>query len=110
MGYRVVLAKATDSVYLIFHQRDEWADHQRAAVEHERRKLIAQALAPARRHDDKGVAALENREADILLFLFEFIEPEVVLEGLVKTFASGDHSLGWCNGRKKDEGWVAYNL
>ena len=45
------------AVDLIFHQGDEWRHHERRARQNNRRNLVAQRFATARRHDDEAIAS-----------------------------------------------------
>ena len=47
-------------VHLILHQRDERADDDRDAFEHQRGKLVTERFAAAGRHDDQRVVALRG--------------------------------------------------
>ena len=48
-------------VDLVFHQRDQGRHYDRQALLHQRRHLVAQALAAPRRHHGEGVPALAGR-------------------------------------------------
>ena len=56
---------------LILHQRDQRRDDEADAVAHERRDLIAQRLAAARRHQHERVAPGQRRRDDGLLLAAE---------------------------------------
>ena len=50
----------TELLYLIFHERDEWRDHQRGAAEGKPWELVAKGLARPGGHDHQGVASRED--------------------------------------------------
>ena len=52
---------------LVAHQRDQRRNHKREAAADDRRKLEAERLAAARRHDREHVLARERRGEDVLL-------------------------------------------
>jgi hypothetical protein len=65
---------------LIFHQRDQRRDDDADAVAKQRRDLVTQRLAAARRHQHEGVAAFE-RGADRLLLA---VAERAIAEGLAQ--------------------------
>ena len=74
-------APADEDVDLIFHQGDQGADDQGEAVEQERRKLVAEALAAAGRHDAEDVATAEDLRDHLALAGPEPLEAEPLAQG-----------------------------
>ena len=60
-------ARALERCDLILHQRDERRDDERDARQEQRGDLIAERLAPARRHDAQRIAPRENGVDEFLL-------------------------------------------
>ena len=65
---------------LILHQRNERRHHHRKPVAHQRRQLVAQALARARRQNGHRVAPGERCLHDLALQRPEFVVAEHLLE------------------------------
>ena len=68
----------SEPVDLILHQGDERRDDDREVVAQQGRKLIAERLAGARRHDHQHVAPGERRIASRMLAAAELPEAEVL--------------------------------
>ena len=51
---------------LVLHQRNQRGNDQRQPVEHDRRKLITETLASARRHDAQAIRAFQHRRNNLL--------------------------------------------
>ena len=61
---------------LVGHQRDQGAHDEDQALICERRKLVAERLAPARRHHHEAVPALQRSLHRLALARPELVEPE----------------------------------
>ena len=68
-------------VDLVLHQGDERRNYDCQAVEDQSGDLIAEGLAPARRHDDQGVLFLEDVANDLFLKRPECLEAEDFFDG-----------------------------
>ena len=79
---RGIHSPAGEEVDLVLHQRDQRRDDDRHAVEHERRELVAEALAAAGREDGQRRAAGEQRLDDLLLAGAEGVEAEPLREDI----------------------------
>ena len=77
---RALLTHRTDNVDLVFHQRYQRGDDNSRAFHQQRRQLIAQRLAAARRHQYKGVVAIKHVLDDGFLIALELVETEVFLK------------------------------
>ena len=69
---------------LIFHQRDQRADHQRRAAARDAGQLVAERFARAGGHDQQHVLALDHGAADRFLVGAESGEAEGAVEQLVE--------------------------
>ena len=67
-------------VRLVFHQRNQRCDHERNAGHRQRSKLVNQRLATAGWHDDKCVAAVEDRLDRLPLAMLEVGMSEALAE------------------------------
>ena len=78
---------------LVLHERDERADDDgdpvSGAAPRDRGELVAQALAPARRHQDEGVAPVSDVLDDVLLRAAEAVVAEDALEDVHVLFTTG---------------------
>ena len=74
------LDEAPDGVDLVLHQGDERGDDDGRAFHHQGGQLVAQGLAAARGHQDKGVAAVHQMPDDALLVTLERVEAEELLQ------------------------------
>ena len=84
-GQGAVQEKGRDAVFpelvhLVLHQGDERRDHDRQPGDRYGRDLVAEGLAPARRHDDQGVLFPQDMGDDLLLEGPEGVKAEDVLE------------------------------
>ena len=70
--------------HLVAHERHERAHHQRQAVQHDARHLVAHRLARPRGHDRERVAPGQQRFHHALLSRAERVVPKVVLERLAR--------------------------
>jgi len=70
---------------LVLHERHERRDDQRQVGAHERRELVAQGLACARRHDHENVAARRRGGHRLLLPGAKGGEAEVAVQGGERT-------------------------
>ena len=84
---RAPAAVAFEARDLVGHQRDERRDDDREVLAHQRRELVAERLAGARRHDHQDVAPGQRGPHRILLTGAERGESEV----LVERVAGRDH-------------------
>ena len=75
-------AEMAERRHLIAHQRDQRRDDEGQALAGQRRQLVAERLAGARRHDGEHVPAGQHRAHDLLLSLTEGREAEDVVENL----------------------------
>ena len=76
-----------EAVDLVLHEGDERRDHDRGAVEQERRQLEAERLPRPGRHDRHEIAPLEDGRRGFLLPGAETVEAEARLEGLMEAIA-----------------------
>ncbi len=72
-------------VHLVLHQGDQRRDHDRGAVEQERRKLEAERLARARGHHRHEVPPLENGEGGFSLARSEAAQAEALAQGTLES-------------------------
>jgi hypothetical protein len=68
------------SIDLIFHQRDEWADHNRHAWHEHRRKLEAERFSRARWHKREDVVLRHHSLNDLALKRTKRVESEIFFE------------------------------
>ena len=66
-------------VDLVFHEGDQGRDYDRQALLHQRRYLVAQALASPRRHHGQGILAFQDGPDDLFLARPERVEAEDLL-------------------------------
>ena len=84
VGYALVAAdESAQYIYLVLHERDERRDHNGRAIRHKGRQLVAEALPSPRRHEHKGIAAVEKVVYHPLLVSLEVIVPEEFLQSAV---------------------------
>ena len=76
----VIVRQLTDGIHLVFHQSNQRRDHYGRAFANQRRQLIAERLAAASRHEDKGVLPIKQVTDDGFLVSLEGIEAEVMLQ------------------------------
>ena len=76
VGHTLAARGVAHSVHLVLHQGYQGRHHDGYALADHGRQLVAQALAAARGHDDKGVVAVEQALDDGLLVAFELVESE----------------------------------
>ena len=69
-------AQAAELVDLVLHQRDQRRDDQRQPVEHQRRQLVAEALASAGRHYAQAIATRQHGADHLFLAEPEAGQPE----------------------------------
>ena len=74
-------------LHLVFHQRDEWCDHNTHPFEHQRRHLKTDALTTSRGHQPQGVATLTNALNNLTLDATKRVIAPVFLQ-YVKRFQS----------------------
>jgi hypothetical protein len=72
-------------INLVFHQRNQWTDDDRAASSVDRRSLIAKGLASAGGHDDQRIAILQRGLDRLDLGLTKLRKAPDFLEHLKKT-------------------------
>src|SRR6185436_17714758 len=75
-------APGAQRVHLILHQRDERRDHHRGALEEQRRKLVAEALASSGGQDGDGRPPREDGPHHRFLPLAERLVSKVLLQRL----------------------------
>ena len=81
---------------LVVHQRDQRADHDAGAVEHDRRELIAERLARAGRHDGERPLAGQHARDHLVLHAAQGGEAEHALERWQGLGRQGvGHHGGW---------------
>ena len=73
-------ALGPERVDLVFHQGDQRRDYQGYAVEQHRRKLVADGLATARRHEHQRIAPGEHVPDDVFLVGQKSIVPKALFE------------------------------
>ena len=103
-------APAGEEVDLVLHQREQRADHDGDALEQQRRKLVAERLAPAGGEHREGRAVAQDGLDRLRLPGPEAVEAEAFLEegervghpksigptGLIRPIGPGDQALrGW---------------
>ena len=66
-----------EAIHLVLHQGDERRDDDRQAVADDGRRLVAERLAAAGRHDDERIAAGEHRMHRLVLQRPQRAEPPV---------------------------------
>ena len=86
------MPKALELRHLVAHQRDQRRDHDGQPVAQQRRQLIAERLAAARRHHREHVPALKDRGDNIPLSRAEIREPEGLAQRFPRLVQNG-HSL-----------------
>ncbi len=79
-------AELAERLHLVLHERDERAHDDADAGAHERRHLVAQALARAGRHHAERVVPAEQAFDDLLLRAPEAVEAEHAVQHLVRRF------------------------
>ena len=82
-----------DGVHLVLHQGDERGDDDGRSFHHQGGELVAQGFAAARRHQDEGVAPVDQVPDDALLVTLERIEAEEVLQFGLKDAGVDGHSF-----------------
>ena len=93
MSHASVLVVASNGVHLVFHQRDEWADHQGHPIHHQGRKLIAHGFAATGRHDHECVTSVQHALDGMFLLTLEFIESKKRLQRLLRRQIDQAHRL-----------------
>ncbi len=76
-------ARLPERPHLVAHQRDERRDHERHPLAHQRRQLVAERLAAARRHDREHRLAGGHRLDDLPLAGAESVEAEDVFQEIL---------------------------
>ena len=99
LGAKALLAELR---HLVFHQRDQRADHQRGAAARDPGKLVAERLARAGGHHEQHVLAAGERLADLLLVRPEGREAELLAEHRSEIAAGRDRGL--CGGVRMRRG------
>ena len=90
---------------LVFHQRNQRRDHQRRAAQRNRRQLIAERLAKARRHHQQQIAPVNCRAADRLLIRPEARKAKDRLQQFSQLNLIGRRiRFGWSRQEKKAQG------
>ncbi len=84
VGDARLLGEGAHGVDLILHQGDQGRNDDGHALHEQRRQLVAQRFAAARRHQHKRILSFEHVADDRLLIPLERGEPEVGLEFLMK--------------------------
>ena len=84
--------EASDSIHLVFHQRDKRRNDDGSPGHQQSRKLVAEGLASACRHKDEGIASVHQVRNNLLLLAFEVIETEEIFEGLVNGYRIENHN------------------
>ena len=80
VGHAVVFADAVYHVYLVLHQRNQWRDNYGRAFHHQRRKLVAQALAASCGHEHKRVVASKHVSDYRFLVALELVETKIMFQ------------------------------
>ena len=84
VGYALVAAdESAQHVHLVLHECDERGDHDGRAVRHKGGQLVAETLPSPRRHEHKGIAAVEKVVYHPFLVSLEVIVPEEFLQSAV---------------------------
>ena len=78
-------------IHLVLHQRNQRRDNQGQPVEPQRRQLIAQRLAPARRHQNERIPARQHAANNLFLKRQEFIISKLLFEEV----SHGDIRVLW---------------
>jgi hypothetical protein len=76
--------KTSDGIDLVLHQCDERRNYDCGALHYERRKLVAERLSSACRHEDKGIVSVGKMCDDPFLISLERIKTEEFLQLAVK--------------------------
>ena len=92
--YAVLVRVVAHSVHLVLHQRYQGGYHYRHAVHQQRRELVAQALAAARRHQHKRIFPVHHAVDDGFLGPLESVKTEIMLQRSNK-FLVSCHSLSF---------------
>ena len=79
VGHAIVVARLAHGIHLIFHQGDEWRNHDGHSFHQKRWELVAQRFAASGGHQDKHVLAIKQGADDGLLVVFEGLKTEVFL-------------------------------
>ena len=77
---------------LVFHQGDQRRNHQHVAAARHARKLVAQRLARAGRHDQQAVMPLRYRRARLLLMRPKALEPEARAKNVAQFRHAAEYS------------------
>jgi hypothetical protein len=88
------VADRLQRIDLVLHQGDERRDHDVGRLPDQRRQLVAEALAPSRRHDDERVAAGEGRRDRLGLQRPEPVEAPPAAEHLGDAGVDGERCGG----------------
>ena len=91
-------AVGSEGVDLVFHQGDEWGDHESKAVEGQGGQLVTEGLAAAGGQEDKAVSAGHDGGDDLFLAGQEGVVPEVGFQE-VKHRNTLPENCGSYNGR-----------
>lgn len=70
-----------ERIHLVAHQGDQWGNHEREAIEQERRELITKRFPPAGGEHRKGRASIEQSTDDRFLTLTKSVMTEMGAEG-----------------------------
>ena len=84
VGYALVAAdESAQHIHLVLHECDERGDHDCRTVRHKGGQLVAETLPSPRRHEHKGIAAVEKVVYHPFLVSLEVIVPEEFLQSAV---------------------------
>ena len=93
-------AAGLQAVHLILHERDQGADHDGRVAAKNSRRLIAERLAPAGRHDDDRIPAVEHGSHRLFLKRAELAEAPVAQDNVLEG-GEGPGKRTWWHGRPR---------
>ena len=88
VGHAVAARSIAHRVHLVLHQCNQGRDHDGRPFRNHRRKLVAEALAATRGHDDEGVEPVEQTAYDSLLVALEVVESEYFFQAGMQIYHS----------------------
>ena len=93
MCHPIVQTEAPHGIHLVFHECNEWRDHNGCSIFDQSRKLIAKRFTSTGGHEHKSVIAFKDIGNDLLLIALKTVKAEVFLEVFVQYLANILHYL-----------------